>query len=307
MTVMIKEASLEDKKQVYELWKASYPSQNQNYLTYYFKTLFDQGTCLLQEQDNKVISSIQMNEQVISFGARKIAIAYLLGVSTLPDYRRRGHMRTLMEAALDETSHNYLFTFIKAFNPKLYAPYGFETVYAHRHFLIKSEELNKVSCLHTQKEATASQLLYAYKRFIVKFDGYYIRDLAYYERLLEELELKEKRMVVYRDPVQGVCGYLIYQIIKDEIQVKEAIYQDSISLMRMLKAISEPEREILIEVSEKEHLEKIFPLAIPKKQGFMMVRVNNYELFNKYFNKQVKNAREAFEILKKPLWLHEYY
>ena len=52
-----------------------------------------------------------MNEHVIHLRSQD-AIAYLLGVSTLPDYRRRGHMRTLMEAALDETSHNYLFTFI---------------------------------------------------------------------------------------------------------------------------------------------------------------------------------------------------
>lgn len=100
---------------------------------------------------------------------------------------------------------------------------------------------------------------------------------------------------------------LIYKIVKDEIQVKEAIYLESVPLMRMLRAISEPDKEIVIEVSEKEHLEKIFPLAIPKKQGFMMVRINNYELFHKYFHSQAKTAKEAFAIVKKPLWLHEYY
>lgn len=304
---MIKEARVEEKTQVYELWKASYPNQSIAYLTYYFKTLFDQGTCLIQEQDNRIISSLQINEHVIAFANKKICMAFLLGVSTLPDYRRRGHMRALMESALDETSHNYLFTFIKAFNPKLYAPYGFETIYSHRHYTIRPEELNKVSILHTQKEATPAQLLRAYQRFTMKFDGYYLRDLAYYERLLEELALQEKHMMVYRDPIQGVCGYLIYQFIKDEIQVSEAIYLDSLSLMRMLRAIVQPNKEITIEVSEKEHLEKIFPLAIPKKQGFMMVRVNNYELFNKYFHQNVKSAKEAFAILKKPLWLHEYY
>lgn len=304
---MIREAAACDKTQVYELWKASYPNQNPGYLTYYFKMLFDQGICLLQEQDDRIISSLQMNEHVIAFANKKVSIVYFLGVSTLPDYRRRGHMRALMESALDEASHNYLFTFIKAFNPKLYAPYGFETIYSHRHYLIKPQDLNKVSSMHTQLEATAAQLCNAYRRFTLKFDGYYIRDVAYYERLLEELTLKEKHMIVYRDPIQGVCGYLIYQIVKDEIQVKEAIYLESISLMRMLRAIRQEEKEIMIEVSEKEHLEKIFPLAIPKKQGFMMVRVNNYELFNKYFNQNAKNPKEAFAMLKKPLWLHEYY
>ena len=304
---MIREAKAEEKREIFELWKSSYPNENQRYLSFYFRSLFDKGTTLIQEQDNQIISSLQMNEHILSFHNRKIAISYLLGISTLPDYRRRGHMRLLMESALDEASHSHLITLIKAFNPKLYAPYGFDTVYIHKSYLIKPEDLHKVSTLHTQKEATAPQLLHAYQRFTSRFDGAYVRDEQYFEYLLEELELKEKQLIVYRDPVQGVLGYLIYKVVKDEIMVKEAVYMESIQLMRMLKAIELPDKEMIVEVSDKERLEKIFPLAIGKRQGFMMARINDYELFNKYFNTDVKSPKEAYAFLKKPLWLHEYY
>lgn len=304
---MIREAEIEDKREIFELWKASYPNQNLNYLTFYFRALFDQGTTLIQEQDDRIISSIQLNEHILSFQNRMLSMSYLLGISTLPDYRRRGHMRCLMEAALDEASHRHLITLIKAFNPKLYAPYGFDTVYVHKTYLIRPQDLMKVSTIHTQREASAPALLHAYQRFTSRFDGFYVRDKAYFEYLLEELTLKEKQLIVYRDPIQGIIGYLIYKVIKDEVQVKEAIYMESIHLMRMLKAIEQPEKDLIIEVSDKEKLEKIFPMAIPKRQGFMMARINDYELFNKYFNAEVKTPKEAYALLKKPLWLHEYY
>lgn len=304
---MIREARAEDRREIFELWKSAYPNQNQSYLTFYFRVLFEQGTCLVQEQDDRIISSLQLNEHILSFQERMLSVSYLLGISTLPDYRRRGHMRQLMESALDEAGHRHMITLIKAFNPKLYAPYGFDTVYVHKNYLIKSQDLQKVSTLHTQKEATAAQLLHAYQRFTSRFDGYYVRDKVYYEYLLEELNLREKQIIVYRDPVQGIVGYLIYKVVKDEILVKEAIYMESIQLMRMLKAISQQDKELIVEVSDKEKLEKIFPMAIPKRQGFMMARINDYELFNKYFNTDVKNPKEAYAILKKPLWLHEYY
>ncbi|MFR5078569.1 MAG: hypothetical protein ACLTDX_11310 [[Clostridium] innocuum] len=46
--------------------------------------------------------------------------------------------------------------------------------------------------------------------------------------------------------------------------MEEAIYLESVVLMRLLKAAIGREQEILVEVSQSEKLEKIFPLLIPK-------------------------------------------
>ena len=304
---MVKEAGRDDKSEVYELWKHAYPRQNRNYLSFYFRHLFDEGVCLVQEQDHRIISSLQMNTHVMRFQGKLLNISYILGVSTLPDYRRRGHMRELMNSALDEASHNHLITLVKAFNPRLYEQFGFQVLYERKQYLIQREYLNKIIPLRVAHEAEAKELLKAYRQFIRHFDGYYERDVAYYETLLKELTLGIKQLVTYRDAHGTLCGYLIYQMQKNDLVVKEAVYMESIALQRMMKEILGDHEAIIVEVSQSEKLEKIFTLAIPKRSAFMMARINSYPLFNKLFNAKAKTPKEAYAILKKPLWLHEYY
>ena len=102
---MLRDAGKQDKAEIYELWKQSYPNQNRNYLNFYFKNIFDKGRCIALEQDQRIISSLQLNEHILRLRDKQLKISYILGVSTLPDYRRRGHMRRLMESALDEAGH----------------------------------------------------------------------------------------------------------------------------------------------------------------------------------------------------------
>ena len=94
---MLRDAGKQDKAEIYELWKQSYPNQNRNYLNFYFKNIFDKGRCIALEQDQRIISSLQLNEHILRLRDKQLKISYILGVSTLPDYRRRGHMRRLME------------------------------------------------------------------------------------------------------------------------------------------------------------------------------------------------------------------
>lgn len=36
----------------------------------------------------------------------------------------------------------------------------------------------------------------------------------------------------------------------------------------------------------------------------LMVRLNNYKLFDKFSNTNVRNAKAAYELLEKPTWNH---
>lgn len=304
---MLRDASKENKADVYELWKQSYANQNRNDLNFYFKYIYDRGRCIVIEENQQIISSLQIHEHVLSLKGKQLKISYIYGVATHPDYRRRGYMRKLMESALDEVSHNHLITFIYGFHPKLYKQFGFETIYERKTYAIPREYLNKVSQSQVTYDANPLELLQVYQQYTSHFDGYYARNEKYYQTLLNELMMSQKQLVVYRNKKQEVCGYLIYCKKKHEIYVEEAIYLESVALLRMLKAAIQDEEEILVEVSQSEKLEKIFPLAISKKQPFIMARVNNMELFNKLFNTNVKSTAEAFESVQRPLWIHETY
>ena len=305
---MIKEARREDKNEIYELWKQAYPDSEQKKLNFYFRNIYDDGLTLVQEVDHHIVASLQMNTQVVSFHGYLLDVSYLLGMSTLADYRSRGLMKELFLQALDECSHNHLLTMVKALQPKIYEHYGFSTVYERKQYGIHREYLDAIlDSDYVIKDVTSQELLEAYETFTIVFDGYRQRTLAYYDRLLKELELGMKHIVAYKKEKESVSGYLIYETQGNDIIIKEAIYLDSISLKRMMKSILDDYSMIRMEVSSSEQIEKIFPLAKPINKAYMMARINNYELFNKLFNTDVKTVDEAFAILKKPLWYYESY
>lgn len=304
---MIREAGRNDKSEVYDVWKHAYPNHSRAYLNFYFKHIFDQGVCIVKEQDRRIVSSVQISEHVLRFYNQYLMVGYIAGVSTLPDYRRKGYMREVLESALDEESHNHLITLIEAFNPRLYEPFGFETIYYRKSYVVRQEFLENVTTNHLVYSADPKELLNIYREFVEFFDGGYVRDEAYYTLLMKELITNQKKLIVYRDAYKCVKGYLICQKLKNDMVVKEAIYLESAVLIEMLKGALAQDEEILVEVSQGEKLEKLFPLAIPKKQPFIMARVNNYDLFNKLFNSDVESVSQAYALVKKPLWIHEYY
>lgn len=304
---MIRDAQKPDKASVYELWKQAYPNQNRNYLNFYFKNIFEQGTCIVYEQDMRIVSTLQLQEHILQLHDKHITVSYLLGVATHPDYRRRGYMQALMESILDEASHKHVITLIEAFHPKLYEQFGFETIYYHKLYTIPKAALHTVVPHGISYSAEPQELLHVYRQFISHFNGSYTRDVTYYQLLLKEIIIHQKQLIVYRNHSGVMCGYLIVQRKKNELHVEEAIYLESIALLRMLKAAIQKEEEIVVEVSQCEKLEKLFPLCIPKKQPYMMARINHPALFSKLYNHKVHSICEAFALSKKPLWIHEYY
>ena len=114
-------------------------------------------------------------------------------------------------------------------------------------------------------------------------------------------------MVAYRDKNGEVSGYLLYEVVQNDLFVREAIYRNAMSLQRMMKKILDKRELLYLEVSANEQIEKIFPLAIGKRNAYMMARVNSVSLFNKLYCSNIKNAQEAFQLLRRPLWIHEAF
>lgn len=304
---MIREAELQEKSIVYELWKNSWASRNTQEMAYYFKHHFQEGACIVSEEDGKIVSSLMSHPHVLNFNGMRLNVSQFMGVATLADYRRRGNMRELMESALDEASHNTLITLIHAFYPKLYERYGFQVVYERKTYMIHYQDLAKIDPIHVTTKVSAQELYQAYRRFIVHFDGTYERSLSYYEHLLEQVKDKSKHLIAYRDKNGEVSGYLLYEVVQNDLFVREAIYRNAMSLQRMMKKILDKRELLYLEVSANEQIEKIFPLAIGKRKAYMMARVNSVSLFNKLYCCNIKNAQEAFQLLRRPLWIHEAF
>ena len=73
-------------------------------------------------------------------------------------------------------------------------------------------------------------------------------------------------------------------------------------LFQKILSINNEVTSILI--SESERFDKLFPLHFPRTDKKLMVRLNNYKLFDKFSNTNVRNAKTAYELLEKPTWNH---
>ncbi|MEG0959353.1 MAG: GNAT family N-acetyltransferase [Erysipelotrichaceae bacterium] len=304
---MIRDAVSKDKEEIVRIWKSAYSTKAENYLDFFFNDCFDQGKCILIEQDGRIVSMLQYHNAVMEFQKRKLSVSYLHDIVTIPDYRKRGHMRKLMETTIDEVKHNHLISIMEAYNPRIYEQFGFEVVYYQKHYTVHSSQLEHVNTIGVDTSVNTQDLLELYQRFTKHFEGYLIRDEAYFKQLIECSKLRNYGLCTYLSKHNQVDGYAFYEIINNEIVVKEIIYMESIALLKMIKYIIGEHHSIEVIVSQGEKLEKVIPLLIPKKLSYMMARVNNYDLFNKLFNTEVKNVKEAYTLLSKPKYLNLYY
>lgn len=306
---MIKVAEDKDREELFRLWKHSFLTKERSELKYYFDYCFGKGQrkCLKIEQDERIVSCLHMQVKNMNFQKHTLQYTYLYGIATHPDYRRRKHMRRLLQSALDEASHTTLLTLVKAEHPKLFENFGFETVYEHKQYAIHHKYFEQVTTDQVFYNYKPEELLEMYEKFQKVFDGYEVRTLQYFIDLDKLTFLHRSDICVCRNEKGEVEGYAWYSEHEDHVVVHEVTYTGSLVLKKMLKFICKEHTYIHVEVSMNEALEKLFPMTIPTKKKYMMVRLNQPELFNKLYMTEVKSAQSAYRLLEKPLWINDVF
>ena len=99
-------------------------------------------------------------------------------------------------------------------------------------------------------------------------------------------------------------GFAIYSTKDKQAHVETLIYFDSQAIQDLLSYISINNEVTSILISESERFDKLFPFHFPRMDKKLMVRLNNYKLFDKFSNTNVRNAKAAYELLEKPTWNH---
>lgn len=304
---MIRYANKKDKEELLQLCIKSLPMKEKHFLQYYFDNQFSSSKVLISELDNLLVSQIHIREHILNFHQKQLKVSYLFGITTHYDYRQRGIMRDLMEMVLEDCEKNDLLTFLKASNPKIFERYGFDIISQRKRYIVYAKELMKYSVHGISHEYDSKLLSKLYHQFAKVFDCYYERDETYYEHYINKAKQDGGKICIYRDPDGVIKGYALYYELDDGIEVKEIIYLDSKSLCCMLRYAIGYNPFISIEVSQAEHLEKIFKMSIPRNFPCVMARINNLKLFNKLFNSNCKSAKDIEKMLNKPILLNEEY
>lgn len=304
---MITKALASDTREIYQMWKTMFAFDDGGSIDHYFKYHYHPENCYLIRQGNDIASSLSVHPHTINLNGVKIRASLISGVVTAFNYRQQGMMTKLMTEVLEELETQELVTLIQAYQPSIYEKFGFEMVYFRKKYHFTRNQISVYNTKGIGKEYEAEELAKLYQEFTAHFDGYYIRDVDYYQQYVSGIEAEKGKIIVYRDKTHKLSGYMIYYPDGDKIRIDEIIYQGSVALLKLINYALELSSVVSVTVSQAENLGKIIPTAIEEPVEFMMARVNDYSLFNRLYNSNAHTVKEAFGLNKKPLYIHEYW
>ena len=147
---------------------------------------------------------------------------YIVGVSTLPAYRHRGLMRTLLEEAVREGAARHdPFLFLMPANEPVYLPFDFRTVYLQANLFAPDADALLRSGHVAGPEDCAALVEAALRVLAAEYDTYLLRDERYFRDLITEMGAEDGKVLrlnvpgcaegsALPDSAEGCDGYLCY-------------------------------------------------------------------------------------------------
>jgi len=194
---MIKKATAEQTAEIREIFSICFPNEDTRYMDYFFKSVYEPENCYVNIVDGKIVSTLIRNPHAIMFNGRVLQASMIMGVATLPEYRRKGYMQELMDVVLDACEHSELLTLIQSESPVIYEPFGFSTVYKRKDVRLERKDVKRITNFGCAYEPTAIDLLKVYSAFIRRFNGFYARDLQYFVDYKKEIIAEGGKIVAY--------------------------------------------------------------------------------------------------------------
>ena len=138
----IRYARATDKNQIVSLWNYCF-EDGEDFVKYYFENVYDKKNTIIIEENNEVLSALQLNKYKIDLRNRKYDVSYVVGVSSKPEVRGLGYMKHLMTYTLEELyKSGEIVSLLMAIDYRLYKRYGFDHCYDQIQYNIKTDELS---------------------------------------------------------------------------------------------------------------------------------------------------------------------
>ena len=225
-----------DKDQVVSVWNYCF-EDGEDFVKYYFENVYDENNTIIIEENDEVLSALQLNKYTIDLRDNKYDVSYVVGVSSKPEVRGLGYMKHLMTYTLEELYKNgEIVSLLMAIDYRLYKRYGFDHCYDQIQYNLRTDELLGFRLSSKLRKATfedAETLSRIYTKAMESLNGYAVRDKAYFNRFIKEVSSESG--YIYIDEENN--SYIVYYIQEDTFFVRELIYNNISSLKSMLAYI----------------------------------------------------------------------
>lgn len=302
---MIRYALTEEKNKIHDIWKDTFAFDDGGFTDFFFAELYDKGLHYVLVQEDVIASIASVFKHDFMIGGKRLKVSMISGVATLPVYRQRGFMSKLMNEVLDQMSHQDLVTMIQAYDPAIYKKFGFEVVYHRRRYYFNYRGFNYSSTDGIKDEIRIDDLLRIYRRFTRLFSGFKIRNAEYYTTMLKGIKAQDQMIRIVYDSNGNPKGYFVYERNLKQIIIHECLYLDAKTLNKILSYCLSQRENVILYLSEYERIERLYPGVAYDTSDYTMVRINDYQLFNKLFKSEIIDPHSAMTIDNKPLFMHE--
>lgn len=183
---MIRYLEKEEKERTRPLWCEAF-HETESFTEYYYKEKMKDNRVLVCEEDGGIVSMLHRNPYRISMRGKESVCDYIVGVATAPEERHKGHMRSLMLAALRDMQEERMpFTFLMPARESLYRPYDFRYIFDQPRWVLR---YNKEIRREGGKTGLLAEDLAEWQTAWLKrqYDVFAVRDAAYLERMEKEL------------------------------------------------------------------------------------------------------------------------
>ena len=225
-----------DKEQVVSVWNYCF-EDGEDFVKYYFENVYDENNTIIIEENDEVLSALQLNKYTIDLRDNKYDVSYVVGVSSKPEVRGLGYMKHLMAYTLEELYKNgEIVSLLMAIDYRLYKRYGFDHCYDQIQYNLRTDELlgfRLSSKLRKAMFEDAETLSRIYTKAMESLNGYAVRDEAYFNRFIKEVSSESG--YIYIDEENK--SYIAYYMQGDTFFVRELIYNNISSLKSILAYI----------------------------------------------------------------------
>ncbi|MDU1539152.1 MAG: GNAT family N-acetyltransferase [Paeniclostridium sordellii] len=282
----IRYAIEKDLENIKDIWNYCFGDE-EGFVNYYFDNKYKPENTILIEENDELMSSLQLNQYKINLNNKIYDTSYVVGVSTYPNARGKGYMKDMMDFALNELyKKDQLVSLLMPIDYRLYKKYGYEHCYDQIEYKLNIEELKQFKIVGDFEKITNNHINYMmdiYNEFLLNTNGYVVRDKNYYENLFKEIKCENGHMYIHKE--ENYEGYIIYFIMEDTMFIREICYKNISSLKSMLKFIYNHNtqcKKVTIMSPVIDSIRYILPNLKTSEiniKPFMMGRVINLEKF----------------------------
>ena len=287
----IRFAKESDKNNIIDIWNYCF-DDGPKFTDYYFNDKYKHENTIVVEDDEEIVSSLQLSQYNLKLNDKIYDTSYVVGVSTFPQARGKGYMKHIMDFTLNELYRkNQLVSILMPIDYRLYRKYGYEHCYDQIEYEIDIEDLSGFKSKGFLKKAkldNINDLINIENNFLKDLNGTIIRDKNYYENLFKEVESEDGHIYIHEDELKD--GYIIYFINNENIFVRELYYNNLNALKGILRFLYNHNTKCKKVTISSPIDDKIrFILSNPKTANiklkpFMMGRVINFKKYLESLN-----------------------